>query len=57
MCLDEMLNKILSCDKPEEVNEISDDAKESFVNKIDQQEKKKSSRQNQPDAVDETQPL
>ena len=40
-----------------EVKEISDDAKESLMNKIDQQEKSKSSRQNQPDAVDKTQPL
>ena len=40
-----------------EVKEISDDAKESLMNKIDQQEKRKSSRQNQPDSVDKTQPL
>ena len=37
-----------------EVKEILDDAKESLMNKIDQQEKRKSSRQNQPDSVDKT---
>ena len=40
-----------------EVKEILDDAKKSLMNKIDQQEKSKSSRQNKPDAVDKTQPL
>ena len=59
MCLEEMLNKIKVEAGREvwEVREISDYAKESMMNKIDQQEKSKSSRQNKPDAVDKTQPL